>query len=283
MIQRRTLFLLAAGLGLLLLLNGCDSQSANNSSADNRFSLTVQVEDASGAPIEGARAGVRPCYRLGEGLDCGPGLRRSTQLSGTSDAEATRTASQHPTRSDPVFRPPYPNPMVTRATFEVAVPNPSLIRSTLHTLDGTVVDTVANTSVEQNRLYRFGLSPDGLSSGLYEQRSQIRVDGTVTARDTNYVALQREGPSRPPFGPAGTASLGETGPDDTVITKNRAHFPNPYALPTVKIRDETGVALGTLQVAASVQFVVEKDLHAEEVGFLRAVRIDTDAVTLTLP
>jgi hypothetical protein len=169
-----------------------------------------------------------------------------------------------------------------RATIEVAVPNPSTVRSTLHTLDGTPVDTVANTSVDRG-VSPFVLEPENRPSGLYEQRSQVRVDGTVTARDTQYVALFRSGPSRPPFGPEGTALLGQTDADGTLSTTDRTRFPSLYSLPPITTRDASGVPVGTLRVAPTVQFVVRENRHSEERGFPRAVTADTDTVTLVLP
>ncbi len=282
MSRLQTLSFLATGICLLLLgLSGCDNQSPNTSSEPNRFSLTVQVEDASGAPVADAQVGVRPCYRFGNGLGCGSSLRRSAERSESPDADVPRPASQHPTPSEPVFEAPFPNPFVTSITFAVASPEPALFRSTLHTLDGTVVDTIAENEACQTCRFRF--KPEGIPSGLYEQRSRLRVDGAVTARDTHYVALRRAGPSRPPFGPAGTALLGTTDADGTLTTTNRARFPSLYSLPTITVRDTDGVILDTLQVASSVQFVVEESVGAEKVGFPRVVTADTDAITLSVP
>jgi hypothetical protein len=279
--RRRTLSLLATGLVLLLLgLSACDSQSPGSSSAPSRFSLTVQVEDPSGAPIDDARVGVRPCFRLG-GLDCGPRLRSSARSEPSSKNDA-RTASQHLRITEPSISPPYPNPVRDRATFEVVVPNPSTVRSTLHTLDGSVVDTVANTSVDRG-VSPFLFEPKKHPSGLYEQRSQVRVDGAVVARDTHYVALFRSGPGRPPFGPEGAAPLGQTDADGTLSTTDRARFPSLYSLPPIIARDGSGVPVGTLRVAPTVQFVVRENRHSEERGFPRAVTADTDTVTLVLP
>jgi hypothetical protein len=145
-----------------------------------------------------------------------------------------------------------------------------------------VVDTVANTSVDRG-VSQFVLELEERPSGLYEHRSQVQVDGTVTARDTNYVALFRSGPGRPPFGPEGTAPLGQTDADGTLSTTDRPRFPSLYSLPTIKTRDAAGVAVGTLRVASTVQFVIRENRHSEERGFPRAVTADTDTVTLVLP
>lgn len=51
---------------LVLLLFGCDSEGGGAP-----FSVTVQVEDAQGAPVQGAEVGVRPCYDGGGEIVCG--------------------------------------------------------------------------------------------------------------------------------------------------------------------------------------------------------------------
>ena len=275
----RTLSLLVPGLVLLVLgLPACDSQSPGPSSDPGRFSLTVQVEDPSGAPIDDARVGVRPCYRLG-GLRCGPAIKHRT-LPGGLNGKQAQTDTLPLRSTEPVFA-SYPNPSRTQTTFEVAVPHPSFVRSTLHSLDGTTVDTIAHLSIKRGRhTFLFG---DGVPSGLYEQRSQVQVDGAVTARDTQYVALFRSGPSRPPFGPEGTALLGNTDADGSLSMTDRARFPSLYSLPPTTARDAAGVPVGTLRVAPTVQFVVRENRHSEEHAVPRAVTADTDTVTLVLP
>lgn len=50
---------------IILFLFGCDSESGT------AFSVTVQVEDEQGTPVEGASVGVRPCYDVGGETACG--------------------------------------------------------------------------------------------------------------------------------------------------------------------------------------------------------------------
>mgnify|MGYP006284224817 CR=1 FL=1 len=50
---------------IILFLFGCDSESGT------AFSVTVQVEDDQGTPVEGASVGVRPCYDVGGEIACG--------------------------------------------------------------------------------------------------------------------------------------------------------------------------------------------------------------------
>ena len=45
---------------IVFFLFGCDSEGGTS------FSVTVQVEDAQGNPVQGAAVGVRPCYDRGE-------------------------------------------------------------------------------------------------------------------------------------------------------------------------------------------------------------------------
>ena len=275
--QHRTLPFLVTSLVLLLLgLPACDGQSPGSSSPPNRFSLTVQVEDPSGAPIEDARVGVRPCFRLETGLDCG-GAFRSSGVSEPSTEKRARTAPQRPSTRETIINPPYPNPFHGQLILEVAVANPSVFRSTLRTLDGTVVDTAANTSLEADA-HRFLFRTKDLPSGLYEQHSQVRVDGEVALRDTHSVVLFR---SHLPLEPG--RILGKTDADGTLSTTDRAQFPSLYSPPPITARDNAGVTTDTLRVATTVQFVVQQNLNADEQVFPRVVTEDTDTVTLTLP
>lgn len=83
---------------------------------------------------------------------------------------------------------------------------------------------------------------------MYELRTRIRTGGELGTRDTTYAAIVRD--------PATAASLGTTGEDGQVSRSARGRFPSLFDVPAIEARDATGVRLGTLRVAPTVQFVV---------------------------
>lgn len=148
---------------------------------------------------------------------------------------------------EPEIFPISPNPFRDRTTLRVAAGTMSTVRSTVHTLDGTRVETVVDATISQG-IYQLQWQAQDCPDGLYELRTRLDPEGGATARDTTYAALVQD--------PSNAAPLGTTGENGEVSTSARIRFPSLFDVPAFEARDATGVRLGTVQVVPTVQFVV---------------------------
>lgn len=147
----------------------------------------------------------------------------------------------------PRIEPIVPNPFRDGTSLRVEVGTTSIFRSTVHTLNGTQVETVVDGTIAQG-IQQLSWSPQDLPDGLYELRTRIGTNGEVAARDTAYAAIVR--------GPANAAPLGTTSEDGRVSTTSRVRFSSLFDVPAFEARDAQENRLGEIRIASTVQFVV---------------------------
>lgn len=203
-----------------------------------------------------------------------PGVRYSYRLvavstDGSTSVVGAPQSARLPEGSE--IDPISPNPFGESTTFRVQVPGSSTLQSTVHTLDGTEVRTIADGTFSQG-VYQFRWQAGDLPDGLYEHRTRLRTNGEVVARDTTYAALAPNAPN--------AASLGTTGARGRASTTARVRFPSLFDVPSFEARDADGNDVGEVRVVSTVQFVVSTPNGQQT--YRRSIADGKNAFTLTV-